>query len=216
MNKIFKTALIIALGSFALSSCKESNEYDYEAEYLKSEQKTDSLLSAQKVKIEAYKNEFLPNAIEDTLTNTFTYLNKKVKRGIWYHISAEATDNSYTYGLDAAGSRLLSPKLKLKYTVSLLNSTTPVESDLIGTDYNLGVQDSKITPIWLLSFFPYSVQFNGNPIILGGLTKNGLKKGNKITVITPSLYAYGANTKTNIPANSPLVYTFEVLEISNP
>lgn len=214
MKKLFKTSLIIALGSFALSSCSNNDTFDYEGEYLKQEKTLDSLLSAQKVKIEAYKNEFMPNAIEDTLTNNFTYLNKKVKRGIWYKMETPSTDNTYSYSLNSTGTAIAYPKLKLKYTAKLLNNTV-VESDLEGTDYNLAVTSTKITSIWYISFFPYSVKFNANDIILGGLTKDGLKKGSKFKVITPSYYAYGSSSQTNIPANSPLVYEYEVLEISN-
>ncbi len=214
MNKLFKTALVIALGSFVLSSCNNKDTFDYEGEYLKQEQTLDSLLSAQKVKIEAYKNEFMPNAIEDTLTNNFTYLNKKVKRGIWYVVESQPTDNSYSYSLNATGTAITYPKLKLKYTARLLDDTI-VESDVVGTDYNLGVNSTKITSIWYISFFPYSIKFNANDIILGGLTKDGLKKGSKFKVITPSYYAYGSSSQTTIPANSPLVYEFEVLEITN-
>lgn len=215
MKKIFKTALMIALGSFALTSCRDKDNYDYEAEALKAEQRIDSLLTAEKTKIEDYKNQFLPTATQDSLNYNFYYLNKKnVKRGIWYSVDSEPTDNSYTYSLNASGTQLTYPKLKLKYTVKNLSNKV-VESDLTGTDYNLGIQSSKITNIWFISFFPYSIKFNGTDSVLGGLTKEGLKKGSKFTVITPSIFAYGSKSQTDIPANSPLVYEFEVLEINN-
>lgn len=217
MNNILKTAFIVALGSLAFTSCRENDDTDYEAQYLKAEKQVDSLLSAQKIAIEAYKAANLANAKEDTVNYTFNYLDKKVKRGIWYFVNNEPTDNTYSYGMSSTGQSLLYPKLKLKYTAKLLNNTI-VESDITpaGGDYNLGVSSSKITPIWYFSFYPYSLQFNGSPVILGGLTKDGLKKGSKMTVITPSIYAYGSTSKTDIPANSPLVYEFEVVEIANP
>lgn len=215
MKKYFKTALFIALGSFVLTSCMDSgDEIDTDAQNLKIEQELESLLAEQKIKIETYKNEFIPNAVEDTLTLNFTRLNKKIKRGIWYLVESEPTDNSYTYSINSSGNKVNYPKLKLKYTAKLLNNTV-VESDLVGTDYNFEIPSNKITSIWLSSFFPYSTRFNGNDIILGGLTKDGLKKGSKFKVITPSYFAYGPNSQGNIPANSPLVYEFEVLEINN-
>lgn len=215
MKKIFKTALVIALSTFMFSSCMDKgDDTDYDAEVLKAEKQLDSLLSAQKIKIEAYKNEFMPTAVEDSLTLNLNRLNKKVKRGIWYSVVNEPTDNAYTYSLTSSGNALTYPKLKLKYTAKLLNNTV-VESDLLGSDYNLGIQSNKITSIWLTSFFPYSIKFNGSDAVIGGLTKNGLKKGSKFKVITPSYLAYGSSSQATIPANSPLVYEFEVLEINN-
>lgn len=219
MKNFLKSTLLITLSSLVFASCMDKGDnIDYEAEYKKQEQQIDSLLSAQKIKIEEYKNEFFTNAIEDTVKMSLPRINKKVNRGIWYEVISEPTDNSYTYSLNSTGNAIVFPKLKLKYTAKLLNNTV-VESDLVGTDYNLGISSSKITQIWLYSFFPYSIKFNADNIFLYGLTEFGLKKGSKFKVITPSYFAYGNNAQTSsqgtIPANSPLVYEFEVLEINN-
>lgn len=68
--------------------------------------------------------------------------------------------------------------------------------------------------VWVYAFFPYSIRFNGNDEIIGGLTKDGLKKGSIFRMVTPSYWAF--DTRTNIkdiPADSPLIYEFEVLAI---
>jgi len=76
-----------------------------------------------------------------------------------------------------------------------------------------------MTAAWFYSFYPYSIELNAQERVLGGLTEEGLKVGSKFAVVVPSYLAYGSVSKTTdlgtIPANSPLVYEFEVLEIGD-
>jgi len=218
MKNLLGLFAAFALMATTFTSCNKEDDFDYEDYYLKQERAIDSLLLSQKTKIEEYKNtHFGSNAIEDTTKYNFQFLDKSVKRGIWYEIINPATDNSYEYKLNASQNGVVYPTWKLKFKVNLLTSETPVFSDLEGSNYTLSGTNpnSLFTEAWVISLFPAKYKANGQDINYVGLTKDGVKKGSKIRVIVPSLYAYGAQglSAKNIPADSPLVYEFEVLEI---
>jgi peptidylprolyl isomerase len=62
---------------------------------------------------------------------------------------------------------------------------------------------------------PLSVKLGTNAVIQGweqGLL--GMKVGGKRTLIIPADLAYGSTAKTNIPANSPLIFDVEVTSIT--
>jgi len=62
---------------------------------------------------------------------------------------------------------------------------------------------------------PMSVKLGANAVIAGweqGLL--GMKAGSKRTLIIPAEMAYGSTAKTNIPANSPLIFDVEVTSIT--
>ena len=62
---------------------------------------------------------------------------------------------------------------------------------------------------------PMSVKLGANAVIAGweqGLL--GMKAGGKRTLIIPASMAYGSTAKTNIPANSPLIFDVEVTSIT--
>lgn len=216
MKTLFKTVMFAAVGAVLFASCNDSSDnYDYEAEYLKQDKAIDSLLSAQKLKIDEYTDSHSELSWKaDTVLYPFYFLDKKTPRGIQYAIINEATDETYEYQYNpnTSGVRVVLPKVKLKYTASLLNGTV-VESELTGSDFDFNQSSNVINTAWLISFVPYSVKFNGDVKLIGGLTEKGLKKGNKVKVIVPSIWAYGSKSSDKIPANSPLVYEFEVLEI---
>jgi len=210
------------LGTFTLASCNKKDSYDYEAErarVLQQEQQFDALLTTQKASIEKYVQEnFKGVAIVDTTKVPYSVYDKKTPRGIIYEMLAvptEAEEKAYEYKIDANGQGLFIkyPKVTINYTVKLLNGNQ-VESannELFNLNQNFPVR----TPIWNFSFLPAKMKYNGIEYITNGLTKAGLKKGSKIRVVTPSAWAYGSVAKTNIPANSPLVYEFEVLKIED-
>ncbi|MGO3306332.1 MAG: FKBP-type peptidyl-prolyl cis-trans isomerase [Sphingobacterium sp.] len=49
---------------------------------------------------------------------------------------------------------------------------------------------------------------------MAGLTTEGLRKGSVIKFVTPSPWAYDAKELEKIPANSPLYFEMEVVDIS--
>ena len=216
MKNLFKAVLFAVVGTVIVASCNSKDDYDYVGEALKQDKHIDSLLDKEKTKIEEYVQTYFTNPIEDTTKYRFQVLDKKdVKRGIWYEIISEPTDDSYEYKLNSGQTNVIFPTWKLKYKVNLLSSETPVQSDLEGSDYNLtsGSNSNLFTEAWVISLFPAKYKMNGNDINYIGLTEKGQKKGSKIRVIVPSIYAYGARTQDKIPANSPLVYEFEILSI---
>ena len=215
MKNLFKTVLFAAVGTVMFASCNSKDDFDYEGEYLKQEKVIDSLLNKDKLLIEDYVDGSFK---EDSLKIRFNYLNKSVKRGIWYKVIEEPTeenDKAYKYEVSNSsyGLPVVPPKVTLKYTAKLLNGTV-VETEESG-EYDFNSNASKvINTAWYLSFFPYSIRINEQDTrIIGGLTKNGLKKGSKIIVVTPSYWAYQGLSTDKRPANSPLIYEFEVLNI---
>jgi len=227
-----KTTLLkpVAFAAFAISavtftSCVDKgDDTDYEELLRREEVRIDSLLKAQKPDIEAYV-QALPDVAdwrEDTVKATFSRLPNKptVNRGIWYRVVSDAdADDTYEYSLNSFGNGLVPPVLKLKYKASLLNGTE-VQSDQTGGVYSFSALTNNgpsnvFNPAWHYSFFPYSIKFNGDDKIIQGLTKDGLRKGSKLHVVVPSYWAFDQRSLDKIPANSPLVYEFEVVEIHN-
>jgi len=224
-----KTTLLkpFALAAFAISavaftSCVDKgDDTDFDELFRREEVRIDSLLRAQKPNIEAYVQGLsdFPEWQEDTVRVTFSRLPTRptVNRGIWYRVVSDAAaDNTYSYSINSSGTDLVPPMVKLKYKASLLNGTE-VQSDETGTDYSFGVlmnnPNNVFNLAWYYSFFPYSLKFNGDDKFPKGLTKDGLRKGSKLHVVVPSCYAFDQRSLDKIPANSPLVYEFEVLEI---
>lgn len=216
MKNLFKPLIALAVVAMTFTSCMEKDNTDYEAENLKIEQRTDSLLSVQNKSIESYiAANSTTSWTKDTVTFSYYYLDKKPARGIYYQVISEPTDNTYEYKITNTGANLsvVLPKLKLKYKATLLDGTV-VQEDETGSDYSLGVPNPTIfNDAWYYSFLPYSIKFNNQEYFTNGLTKNGLKKGSKFKMVTPSMWAFKSASTTKIPANSPLVYEFEILSI---
>ncbi|MFD1768602.1 FKBP-type peptidyl-prolyl cis-trans isomerase [Sphingobacterium suaedae] len=220
MKKLLKPLFAVAIAAVSFTSCMEKDNTDYEAQYRKEEQAIDSILNKQKTQIQDYvaSTEAFEGATADTVTFRYQYLDKRTTRGIYYKVVQAPTDNSYEYKLQSNGSQLayVWPTVKLKYKATLLDGTL-VKEDATGTDYSFASANTKImNQSWVYAFFPYSITFNGDVVPVGGLTKDGLKKGSIFRMVTPSQWAFGARTDVDkVPANSPIVYEFEVLEISN-
>ncbi|GAA4519236.1 FKBP-type peptidyl-prolyl cis-trans isomerase [Sphingobacterium thermophilum] len=216
MKKLIRFLFVVSLSTAAFTSCNDTDGPDINEIRLRNDQYADSILSVEKPKIEAYVQANLINAVEDTTKYPFEVLNKQVKRGIWYEILSQPTDDSYEYKLNATQTNVVYPTWKLKYSVKLLTSDTPVFSDTEGSTYSLTSNDNNniFTYAWLVAFFPARYSLNGSFIPYVGLTEKGLKKGSKIKLVVPSIYAYGSTGLSGkVPANSPLVYEFEVLDI---
>lgn len=220
MKNLFKPLFALAFMAVTLTSCMSNdNNNDSQIEEMKKNQtRVDELLTKQKSEIEKYANEVFATPVEDKVEIDLEYINKKVKRGIWYYVEAPGEADSYKYSVNSSGTALVYPKLKLKYTAKLLDGTV-VQEDVTGGDYNLGISQSNVfNNAWYYSFFPHTIKFNNQDIKVLGLTEKGLQKGSIFHMVTPSVWAFDAQTVTHngktIPANSPLVYRFEVLSIS--
>lgn len=222
MKTLFKTVMFAAVGAVLFASCNDSSDnYDYEAEYLKQEKAIDSIFQKDAKIIANFVDDTFQ---EDSLKITYNYLDKTIKRGFWYKVITQPTeenDNAYKYQVNSTGYGLpiIAPKVNIKYTARLLDGPTVLEGTIVenepGGDYDFASNTSKVINwAWVYSFSPYSIRINEtNTTKIGGLTKNGLKVGSKIIVVSPSYWAYGSTKSDKIPANSPLVYEFEVLSI---
>jgi len=139
--------------------------------------------------------------------------------GIWYEVLSEGTGDSYDYTGTA-------PKISVNYKGELLNGTifaqtkegTPANYSNLAYTYNETPQGQYLGTSWFFAFIPESINNNGIENKTYGLLPKGLKKGSKIRFITPSVWGfdnrdYKVGDGPSIPANSPLVYTIEVVNI---
>ena len=225
MKKLLNILCLVILGTGLTTSCSKNDNFNEEAikqAGIKADKQLDSIFTDERLRIEQYVSNNFQTPVEDTVTVAYQYIDKKIKRGLWYEIVSEPTDDSYEYKGQQVNSGYgyyyfapVLPTVKIKYTAKLISDGTIVQSDVNGSTYNLSTTGSTIfNQAWKFAFVPYKIQYNGEPQEFGGLTANGLKKGSIIRVVTPSYWAFGSNKNGNIPANSPLVYEFEVLEIN--
>lgn len=221
MKTLFKLLFAFAITTTAFTSCMDKDDTDYEGLQRKEESRVDSLLAAQKDDIEEYIST-LPSASEwrqDTVTYYLPLLNKRPRRGMWYRVVSEASeDNTFSYKLNENGNALVPPTAKLKYKASLLDGTVvQVDETAGGGDYSfnalMNTTNNVFNAVWYYSFFPYSIKFNNEDRFVQGLTKDGLRKGSKLQVVAPSYWGFDKRSFDKIPANAILVYEFEVVEI---
>lgn len=150
----------------------------------------------EKELIEEYVMQHLPNA-------TFNE-----HWGVWYELVSIGNREEYEYKV--VDNRLEYPTVNVKYTGKLLNGTVfDEQNDDDGIEFYLG---GNIIQAWPLAFFPQKIDDNE----VGGLTPSGLYPGAVIRFVTPSYLAYANHQQGNIPPNSPLDFTIEVLDVSAP
>lgn len=207
MKNLFKSALLITVGTIAFSSCmnKDADNYDYEAEYKKELARIDSTLEAQKPILEEYALANFDNPQLDDST------------GIWFEILEPATPSTtpYQYSLTQSGS-WVTPIAKVVYEGYLMNrkndpfdkTSQPIEMSIIeSSQYQAGLIQA-----WPIAFRPKTIIFGGKTYYTG-LIEGGLQKGHKIRFIAPSPYCYDNRSNDKIPANSPLIFEIKVEDI---
>lgn len=131
--------------------------------------------------------------------------------GIWYQVISEG-DGVYQY--TAKDTTIygqpqkiaVAPKVTVRYTGQLLDGTV---FDQNHSEEGMVGLVTQYIRAWQIAFFPKAL----GDFKIGGLTSKGLTKGSKIRIITPSYWAYENFSAGKIPANSPLDFTFEVLDI---
>lgn len=117
--------------------------------------------------------------------------------GIWYEVIEEGSGD-YVYTSTQA------PLVTVRYKGQLLSGTVfDEQAGANGISFVL----SQVLVAWQAAFLPSS---------LNGLTEEGLQAGSKIRFVTPSYYAYANSPRTAIPANSPLDFTIEVINVTAP
>jgi FKBP-type peptidyl-prolyl cis-trans isomerase FkpA len=187
---------IVAIALF-MTSCTKSDDapvYDATAQ-----------LKVDSVKLKDYVASNFPNAQYDSETQ------------IWYEILNEGEGNYQYKIVDTLSSKLLKFKATVKYVGKLLNGTVfdQTEADKTATfeiRTDTGYQYpfySTIIPAWTFAFAPKKIGDKK----MGGLTDKGLQKGSKIHIMVPSLYGYRDMANGKIPANSPLDFVIEVVDV---
>ncbi|MDF2518325.1 MAG: hypothetical protein K0R59_3621 [Sphingobacterium sp.] len=194
LSPLFLGIATIALLAVSCSKSDDAPVYDAEAQF-----KTDSTL------LKNYVDSKYPNAQYDS------------EKGIWYEILAEGEGNYQYRIVDTLNAKLFKVQPTVKYTGRLLNGSIfdQTEADktanfeiLTNTGYYYPF-DSSIIPAWTFAFAPKKI----GDVKLGGLTEKGLQKGSKIHIMVPSKWGYANRAMGKIPANSPLDFVIEVVDI---
>lgn len=143
--------------------------------------------------------------------------------GIWYKIVEQGLTDSanadfYEYNVNSIGE-LEYPEVTVNYTGKLVLNGT-VFNDFEDQTFSL----ASVLAGWQVAFFPENMKDRDGDIILDrngdpqkiGITALGLQKGAKIRIVMPSPYGYQSQSREGIPANSPLDFYIEVLEVNPP
>lgn len=212
MKNSIKILFVLLLAAGSMSSCMKDNPYDpYDGE---------AMLEKEAPILKAYVESTvgLAGAKLDTLT------------GIWYLITEEgvpSTDTAfykykYEYNSNTNSGFIVAPLIRVKYEGKLVSNGVVFDKNdkEEGAKFNLG---GSIIDGWKIAFIPETVEDESGKVhtvleLIGlpGLTGQGLQKGAKIRLVIPSPYGFQDREQQGIPANSPLDFTIEVLEIVSP
>jgi FKBP-type peptidyl-prolyl cis-trans isomerase FkpA len=144
--------------------------------------------------------------IEEYVKTNYPTATFHLESGIWYVLEEVGQDDSYTYKFINAAGAIEAPIINVNYKGKLLNGTVFDEhSSISGLEFRL----DRMIEAWQRAFIP-SVIADTKTI---GLTAKGLKKNSKMTIITPSIWGYRNIKVGEIPANSPLVFEIDVVNI---
>jgi len=201
-NKLF---FLIFGAIIFLGACNKDNNDDW----IREQARKDSIERARIDKVIAEQAPLLKAFVENPANNWNNPI-LDTASGIWYEILAPGDESSYTYKSNSNG--LVAPSIEAKYKGQLLNGTVFDQTDESSPNkktakFNL----SQVIIAWRFAFFPQKIDQQ----VIGGLTERGLKKDSKIRFITPSPWGYDTAARDKIPANSPLVFEIEVINISD-
>jgi len=139
--------------------------------------------------------------------------------GIYYVVMdpglQDSTDNDfYHYNINNA-NEIEVPRIRVNYVGQMVPNG--VEFDK-GNDKEFLL--TTTVGAWQKAFLPKYImdkqgklRYNG---IGMGITEFGLQKGAKVRIVLPSYYGYQDRTVGSIPANTPLDFYIEVLEVNPP
>ncbi|MGK9118477.1 FKBP-type peptidyl-prolyl cis-trans isomerase [Olivibacter jilunii] len=191
----------------AFSAC---NKTDFD-ELQREQERQDSIERARIEKLIAEQTPLLKAYVEDKWENPI----RDTATGIWYEVLNPGQSDSYTYKRSSTG-QIVVPTVEVKYKGQLLNGTVFDETnDSLANKKTFKTNLAQVIPAWQIAFLPRQIPYNGQNYPAGGLTANGLKKGSKIRFVTPSPWAYDEESRDKIPANSPLVFEIEVVDIND-
>lgn len=194
LSPLFLGIAAIALFTVSCSKSDDAPIFDDAAQF-----------SADSTLLKNYVDNQFPDAQYDSET------------GIWYEILAQGEGNYQYKIVDTLNGKFLKFTPTVKYVGKLLNGSIfdQTESDktatfeiLTNTGYYYPFE-STIIPAWTFAFAPKQI----GDLKLSGLTEKGLQKGTKIHIMAPSRWTYGNRAMGKIPANSPLDFVIEVIDI---
>lgn len=177
----------LLFATLSLSSCFNKDDmFDTNAQY-----------EIEKPLIKEYVENNIPGATLDSAT------------GIWFQVIDLGDEPTYVYKTLGAGGGIESPIIRVKYTLRLLNGSVV---DKVDTEQGFSSSLIDLIQAWHIAFLPKRI----GEIQVGGFTTNGLQKNAKIRFVTPSIWGYQNRAFGNVPANSPLDFTIEVLGVQAP
>jgi len=139
--------------------------------------------------------------------------------GIYYVVIdkglQDSTDNDFYHYNINNGNQIEAPRVRVNYIGKMVPNG--VEFDK-GNDKEFPLTNTIAA--WQKAFLPKYImdkqgklRYNG---IGMGITEFGLQKGAKVRIILPSYFGYQDGTVGSIPANTPLDFYIEVLEVKPP
>lgn len=206
-SKMMKKGNVLVLGALVaigMSSCiKDGETYDPNAQY-----------EIEKPLIETYAKAHMinPQFHEET--------------GIWYEVITPGDPEPYQYKAtvnpsNPSQSSIEAPDITVNYTGRLVQDNTVFDSDDEGFEVSL----AGVIAAWQFAFLPEEIIYDQDGELLeepikfsnvGGLTPQGLGVGAVIHIVTPSLLAYRNQGQGKVPANAPLYFEIEVLDLTPP
>ena len=138
--------------------------------------------------------------------------------GIWYKIIEPGLQDKesadfYKYNFNS-NNEIEAPRIRVNYDGKLVSTGTSFEEKDMATGQYWSL--AGVIGGWQVAFLPKELKDNNDKIVKTGLTELGLQKGAKIRIVIPSPYGYQNQTQPDIPANSPLDFYIEVLEVIPP
>ena len=137
------------------------------------------------------------------------------KEAVWDSTAAGVAEGFYKYNMNNA-NEIEVPRVSVKYSGRLIYTGAA-----FATDQTINSQP-LVTLIqgWHFTFLPKFIKDKKGVMQRNYLSIDilelGLQKGSKVRVFLPSPYAYGNQARQGIPANSPLDFSIEVLEVEPP
>src|SRR5690606_33805453 len=163
------------------------------------------------------------SAIEDYADSVASAMGKEAvwdSTGIWYILEEEGLQDStadgfYKYNINNA-NQIEVPRISVKYSGRLINTGAAFATDQTMNNQSL----VNLIQGWHFAFLPKFIEDKKGVMQRNYLSIDilelGLQKGSKVRIFLPSPFGYANSTQPNIPANSPLDFHIEVLEVKPP
>lgn len=205
MKKVLRLGAIALASVVGLSSCmKDKDHFD-----------AGEQLELEKPIIKAYVDS-IPELEDATLDE---------ETGIWYKVLEKGErdpEEESPYEIQEYQNQILimadavvEYEGRLVEDGTVFDKTTETEGDTLDLALDLNTGQSRHITAWMLSFLPKEIQLDDRDEELnyGIIFDEGLRAGDEIRIVTPSLFAYGNTQQGKVPANSPLDFKIKVLDV---